>query len=112
MSYIKFANETQLETKMINKVNIFSKGASRDALEIFFNGASHDFNELLEIASNADNLGTLTVIDNDTAYLYPNYEIFHALKYENSEYVLTIGQLTEQEVKYNDLLARIEALEK
>ena len=38
-------------------------------------------------------------------------EVLHH-KDENGEYILTIAQLTEQEIKYNELLRRIEALER
>lgn len=111
MSSIKFLNGTQLETKLINKINIFSKGESREALEIHFDSTTNTFDDLYSLASNKSNLGDLIVIDNDNEYVYPNFEIFHSLKFENDEFVLTIAQLTENEIKYNELLKRIEALE-
>lgn len=111
MSSIKFSNGTQLETKLINKINIFSKGESREALELHFDIATNTFDNLYSIASNKSNLGDLIVIDNDNEYVYPNFEIFHSLKFENDEFILTIAQLTEYEIKYNELLKRIEALE-
>lgn len=112
MSYIKFQNGVQLDAKQINQTNIFSKGAGREALEIILDGASYEFNEIYNVAANADNLGTLSIIDDGAEYVHPNYEIFHSLKFENDEFTLVIGQLTEQELKYNELLSRIEALEK
>ena len=111
MSSIKFSNGTQLETKLINKINIFSKGESREALELHFDIATNTFDNLYSIASNKSNLGDLIVIDNDCEYVYPNFEIFHSLKFENDKFILTIAQLTEHEIKYNELLKRIEALE-
>lgn len=111
MSSVKFANGTILDTKLLNKVNVFSKGASRDALELHLSNVLYSFDDLYSLATNKANLGDLTVVDGTSEYIYPNYEIFHSLKFENDEFVLVIGQLTEQEIKYNELLERIEALE-
>ncbi len=111
MSNIKFANGTILETKLINKTNIFSKGAGRDALEIHFDNADNTFDDLYQLATNQSNLGDLVVIDNENEYVYPSFEIFHSLKFEDGEFILTIAQLTEQEIRYNELLKRIEALD-
>ena len=111
MSNLKFANGAILETKLINKINIFSKGQSRDALEIHLSNENNSFDDLYQLASNPSNLGDIFVLDGDNEYAYPNYEIFHSIKYENDEFVLTIAQLTEQEIKYNELLKRIEKLE-
>ena len=111
MSSIKFSNGTTLETKLINKTNIFSKGENREALEIHFGGTTNTFDDLYSIASNKSNLVDLIVIDNDNEYVYPKYEIFHSLNFENGEFILTIAQLTEHEIRYNELLKRIEALE-
>ena len=98
MSKIKFKTGAFLDAERIEKTNIYSKGQSRDALEIHI--------------KTQDNLGTLTIEDNGDEFAYPNYEIFHSLVFENGEYILTIAQLTEQEIKYNELLKRIEALER
>lgn len=111
MSNIKFANGAILETKLINKINIFSKGQTREALEAHLSNVDNVFNDLLQLASNPSNLGDIYIVDGENEYLYPNYEVFHSIKYENDEYILTIAQLTEQEIKYNDLLKRIEKLE-
>ena len=111
MSNLKFANGAILGTKLINKINIFSKGQSRDALEIHLDNENNSFDDLYQLVSNSSNLGDVFVLDGDNEYLYPNYEIFHSIKYENDEFVLTIAQLTEQEIKYNELLKRIEKLE-
>lgn len=111
MSSIKFKNDAVLEAVLINKINIFSKGQSRDALEIHLDNENNSFDDLYQLVSNSSNLGDVFVLDGDNEYLYPNYEIFHSIKYENDEFVLTIAQLTEQEIKYNELLKRIEKLE-
>lgn len=111
MSSIKFANGVILDTKLINKINIFSKGQNREALELHLNNADNVFDDLYQLVSNPSNLGDLYVIDGTSEYLYPNYEIFHSIKFENNEFVLTIAQLTEQEIKYNELLKRVEKLE-
>lgn len=112
MSGIKFTNGTILDTKMLNKINIFSKGQNREALEAHLSAVLYSFDDLYQLASNSSNLGNIFVLDGTSEYVYPNYEIFHSLKFENDEFVLVIGQLTEQEIKYNELLERIEALEK
>ena len=111
MSNIKFSNGAILETKSIGKINIFCKGAGRDALEIHFDNVDNIFDDLYSLASDSSNLGDLIVTDNGNEYVYPSFEIFHSLKFENGEFVLTIAQLTEQEIRYNELLKRIEALE-
>ena len=111
MSNLKFANGAILGTKLINKINIFSKGQSRDALEIHLSNENNSFDDLYQLVSNPSNLGDIFVLDGDNEYAYPNYEIFHSIKYENDEFVLTIAQLTEQEIKYNELLKMIEKLE-
>lgn len=111
MSGIKFTNGTILDAKMLNKINIFSKGQNRVALEAHLSAVLYSFDDLYQLASNSSNLGNIFVLDGTSEYVYPNYEIFHSLKFENDEFVLVIGQLTEQEIKYNELLERIEALE-
>lgn len=111
MSGIKFTNGTILDTKMLNKINIFSKGQNREALEAHLSTVLYSFDDLYQLVSNSSNLGNIFVLDGMSEYVYPNYEIFHSLKFENDEFVLVIGQLTEQEIKYNELLERIEALE-
>ena len=111
MSSVKFTNGTILDTKLLSKINIFSNGFQRDALQLHLNNQIYSFDDLYQLVSNKSNLGVLVVLDNDSEYLYPNFEIFHSLKFENDEFVLVIAQLTEQEIKYNELLKRIEALE-
>ena len=112
MSSIKFANGTILETTLLNKINVFSKGENRNALEAHIIKENNSFDDLYQLVSNSSNLGNIFVLDGESEYLYPNYEIFHSIKLENNEFVVTIGQLTESEIRYNELLKRIEALEK
>lgn len=112
MSKLKFKTGAFLDAELIEKTNIYSKGQSRDALEIHIKTQDKIFDDLITMAQNPNNLGTLTIEDNGEEFAYPNYEIFHSLVFSNDEYILTIAQLTEQEIKYNELLRRIEALER
>ena len=99
MSKIIFESGLELNCELVELERRYSHGADRECLVIHF-ASTH----LLG--------GTLTVQDNNNDYIYANYEIFHELKYNGTEYVLIIAQLTAQEIKYNELLRRIEALEK
>lgn len=110
MSRIIFESGLELQSDFIETSQIYSHGANRNCLQIHLKNG--DFTNLKDFAKTNLINGTVTINDNDNDFVYTNYEIFHELKYNGSEYVLTIAQLTEQEIKYNELLKRIEALEK
>lgn len=110
MSRIIFESGLELQSDFIETSQIYSHGAHRNCLQIHLKNG--DFTNLKDFAKTNLINGTVTINDNDNDFVYTNYEIFHELKYNGSEYVLTIAQLTEQEIKYNELLKRIEALEK
>ena len=117
MSKIIFESGLELQSDFIETSQIYSHGANRNCLQISSNFflkslIDGDFTNLKDFAKTNLINGTVTINDNDNDFVYTNYEIFHELKYNGSEYVLTIAQLTEQEIKYNELLKRIEALEK
>lgn len=95
---------------MVELERRYSHGADRECLVIHLTEWQNI--DLKTFASTHLIGGTVTIKDNETDYVYINYEIFHELKYDGKEYVLTIAQLTEQEIKYNELLRRIEVLER
>lgn len=112
LATIIFESGAKLEASIVEKTNIFCKGNSRDALEIHCTDENIIFNDLKDFALSNLGSGEVTIKDNGEEFLYTNYEIFHSLQYINGEYILTIAQLSEAEIKYNDLLKRIKALEK
>lgn len=112
MSKIRFDSGVEFNATMIELMNVYSHGADRQSLQIHFDNKDNIFDDLANFAKNNLSSGRIIIEDNETEYVYTNYEIFHSLKYDGKEYVLTIAQLTEQEIKYNELLRRIEALER
>ena len=107
-----FESGAELQASLVEKTNIFCKGQARDILEIHCNDANIAFNDLKNFSFSNLGSGEIIIKDNGEEFLYTNYEIFHSLQFINNEYVLTIAQLSQDEIKYNDLLKRIEALEK
>lgn len=110
MSKIIFESGLELNCKFVESARRYSHGTERKCLVIYLEEWNNI--DLKTFASTHLMNGTITIKENNNDYVYTNYEIFHELKYNGTEYILTIGQLTEQEIKYNELLKRIEALEK
>ena len=110
MSKIIFESGLELNCELVELERRYSHGADRECLVIHLTEWNNT--DLKTFASTNLISGTITIKDNDNDYVYTNYEIFHELKYNGTEYVLIIAQLTAQEIKYNELLKRIEALEK
>ena len=110
MSKIIFESGLELNCELVELARRYGHGADRECLVIHLQEWNNT--DLKTFASTHLINGTITIKDNDNDYVYTNYEIFHELKYNGTEYVLIIAQLTAQEIKYNELLRRIEALEK
>ena len=110
MSKIIFESELELNCELVELERRYSHGADRECLVIHLTEWNNT--DLKTFASTHLIGGTVTVQDNNNDYIYANYEIFHELKYNGAEYILIIAQLTAQEIKFNELLRRIEALEK
>ena len=112
MTTVCFESGAELQASLVEKTNIFCKGCAREALEIHCNDKNIIFYDIKDFSFANLGSGEITIKDNGEEFLYTNYEIFHSLQYMNNEYILTIAQLSESEIKYNDLLRRIELLER
>lgn len=110
MSKIIFESGLELNCELVELERRYSHGADRECLVIHLTEWQNI--DLKTFASTHLIGGTVTVQDDNNDYIYANYEIFHELKYNGAEYILIIAQLTAQEIKFNELLRRIEALEK
>ena len=108
---IRFGEIAQLnlvEAPFLTKKSM--QGALRDCIELKIE--SDNFADLYTLLSNADNTKMFTLIENDTEYLYLDYSVFDSLSFNGQYFTATLGQLTAQEKLINDLIARVEALEK
>ena len=97
MSKIIFESGLELQSDFIETSQIYSHGANRNCLQIHLKNG--DFTNLKDFAKTNLINGTVTINDNDNDFVYTNYEIFHELKYNGSEYIpmligviLLIGQ--------------------
>lgn len=52
------------------------------------------------------------LIEEDAEYLHIDFSIFDSLSFNGQYFTVILGQLTAQEKLINDLIARVEALEK
>lgn len=86
------------------------QGAVRDCIELKIE--SDSFSDLYSLLSKPNNTKEFILMENGAEYLYLDYSIFDSLSFNGQYFLATLGQLTAQEKLINDLIARVEALEK
>lgn len=110
---VRFGEIAQLnlvEAPFLTKKDM--QGTVRDCMELKIEAEQNSFEDLYTLFSNADNLKELKLIEEDAEYLHIDFSVFDSLSFNGQYFTVILGQLTAQEKLINDLIARVEALEK